>query len=364
MLKPFSRKFFVVFLLFLSTCYNINAQDDSIQKMKVTLNGYLETYYLFDFGLPAAHQRPNFYVSHNRHNEFNLNMGMMRIAAEQQRLKAALGLMTGTYVNSNLAIEPGVLKNIYEANVAYKLSKNKNLWIQVGIFSSHIGFESAIGADCFTLTRSIAADNSPYYESGARLNFKSKNERWDFSFLVLNGWQRIQRLNNNNTPSFGTQVTFTNKTLVLNSSSYIGNEGTDAAPVWRYFHNFYAIKKLGSKSTIIVGLDAGLQHHDLKSSLFYWYSPQFVYKYNLLPKLDIAARVEHYYDPDAVIISSQKNSTFNMWGASFNFDFHLLNNVLFRMEFKQLNNEDPVFNEKAPLSRYNSSVAGAFTVKF
>jgi hypothetical protein len=38
---------------------------------------------------------------------------------------------------------------------------------------SHIGFESVISADCWTLTRSLLAENSPYYETGMRLEATS-----------------------------------------------------------------------------------------------------------------------------------------------------------------------------------------------
>ncbi len=359
--QPIVRYFILLIML---VSIETKAQLDSIGDFKVTLNGYLETYYLYDFANPGDHLRPAFYVSHHRHNEFNLNMGIMRFSAENKKVKTAFALMSGTYVNTNLALETGVLKNIYEANVSLKLHPKSELWLQMGIFNSHIGFESAIGADCFTLTRSIAADNSPYYESGARLNYKSKNKKWDWSFLVLNGWQRIQRLNNNTMPSLGTQITYTATIVTFNSSNYFGNEGTDAFPIWRYFHNFYLIKKIGAKNTLIVGLDAGLQNNSVKSSTIYWYTPQLVYRYSLSKKFDIAARVEHYFDKDAAITAPVKNAKFNMLGASINLDYKIINNVLFRIEFKQLNNSDPIFTNQAKLTRYNSSIASAFTVKF
>ena len=356
-------RYFLLFLMLVS--FETKAQLDSIGDFKIALNGYLETYYLYDFANPSNHLRPGFYVSHHRHNEFNLNMGIMRFSAENKKVKTAFALMTGTYVNTNLALETGVLKNIYEANVSLKLHSKRHLWLQMGIFNSHIGFESAIGADCFTLTRSIAGDNSPYYESGARLNYKSKNTKWDWSFLLLNGWQRIQRLNYNTMPSLGTQITYTATTLTFNSSNYFGNEGTDAFPIWRYFHNLYMIKKIGAKNTLIVGLDAGFQNNPIKSTSIYWYTPQLVYRYNLSKKFDIAARLEHYYDKDAAIITPLIKAEFKMIGASINLDYKIMDNVLFRLEFKQLNNSDPIFtSQQAKLTRYNSSIASAFTVKF
>ncbi len=41
---------------------------------------------------------------------------------------------------------------------------------------SHIGFESAVGSDCWNLTRSILAENSPYFESGIKLNYTNKKQ--------------------------------------------------------------------------------------------------------------------------------------------------------------------------------------------
>lgn len=132
----------------------------------LTISGYLETYYSYDFANPSNHARQPFVYSYNRHNEFNLNLGFIKLAYNTDKARANIALMAGTYSNDNLSAEPGVLKNIFEANAGFKISKNKNLWVDAGIFASHIGFESAIGKDCWNLTRSILADNSPYLKVG------------------------------------------------------------------------------------------------------------------------------------------------------------------------------------------------------
>ena len=143
-----------------------------------TISGYVEAYYGYDFNKPDDNNRPAFIYSHNRHNEFNLNLGYLKGAYSSERVRANIAMAAGTYMNSNYAAEPGVLKNIYEANVGIKISTKKNLWIDAGIMPSHIGFESAIGKDCPNLTRSMLAENSPYYESGIRVGYTSKNEKW------------------------------------------------------------------------------------------------------------------------------------------------------------------------------------------
>ena len=195
-----------------------------------TVSGYLETYYAYDFNKPKNNTRPSFIYSFNRHNEINLNIGFIKGSYNTDNVRANLALTAGTYANTNLAAEPGVLKNIYEANAGVKLSLIKNIWIDAGIFGSHIGFESAVGKDCWNLTRSILADNTPYYEAGAKISYTSDNEKWFLSGMVLNGWQRIQRVDGNALPSFGTQITYKpSSSVTLNSSTFIGTDKPDSA---------------------------------------------------------------------------------------------------------------------------------------
>ncbi|MBC8110134.1 MAG: porin, partial [Verrucomicrobia bacterium] len=164
-----------------------NAQTDST-KSNLTFSGYIETYYLYDFNNPSDHNRPGFVYSHNRHNEFNLNLGFVKANYDDGKVRGNLALAVGSYMNANYIAEPGVLKNIFEANVGVKISENKSLWVDAGIFASHIGFESAIGKDCWNMSRSILADNSPYFETGAKISYTSDNGKWFLSGLVLNGW--------------------------------------------------------------------------------------------------------------------------------------------------------------------------------
>ncbi len=134
-----------VFALGLS---NLHAQD-STKTNPLTISGYVEAYYSYDFGNPGNHERPTFFYSFNRHNEANLNMGFVKANYTSDKVRGNFALMAGTYPQYNLAGEQGMLKNIFEANVGFKISKNKNIWIDAGVMPSHIGFESAIGKDCW-----------------------------------------------------------------------------------------------------------------------------------------------------------------------------------------------------------------------
>ena len=320
------------------------AQTDST-KSPLTFTGYIETYYVYDFSNPANHNLPSFVYSHNRHNEVNLNLGFLKAAYEKNKVRANLALMTGTYANANLAAEPGVFKNIFEANVGVKISENRNLWVDAGIFASHIGFESAIGKDCWTLSRSILADNSPYFESGAKISYTSSDAKWFVSGLLLNGWQRIQRVEGNNTPAFGHQLIYKpSDKITLNSSSFIGSDTPDTAKLMRYFHNFYGIFQAHPKLGFILGFDIGFQQKTPKSSEYNsWFSPIIIAKYSPTSRLSIAARAEYYSDKNQVIVATGSENGFQTYGNSVNIDYKVSDNLVWRSEYKILSSKDEIF---------------------
>jgi len=331
-----------------------------------TVTGYLETYYVYDFNKPANNTRPSFVYSYNRHNEVNLNLGFVKGSYNTDNVRANLALMAGTYSNANLAAEPGVLKNIYEANAGVKISQKKNLWVDAGIFGSHIGFESAIGKDCWTLTRSILADNSPYYEAGAKISYTADNEKWFLSGLVLNGWQRIQRVDGNSLPSFGTQITFKPSSKVtLNSSSFIGTDKPDSARLTRYFHNFYGIFQVTKKFGLTAGFDYGAEEKvpDTKSKNS-WLSPVVIARLNVTDKVALAVRGEYYQDEHGVIIATGTPNSFKTTGVSANLDYQVLSNALWRIEIRNFTSKDKVFEKGSDASNTNTFVSTSLAISF
>jgi hypothetical protein len=321
--------------------------QDSTNTNPLTISGYAEIYYQTDNNHSVNNERPSFVYSFNRNNEVNLNLFFIKASYNTKQTRANLALASGTYMNSNYAQESAVFKNVYEANVGIKISNTSNLWLDAGIFSSHIGFESAVGKDCWNLTRSMLSDNSPFYESGVKIGYTSKNEKWYLSALLLNGWQRIQRVNGNTTPAFGTQITFKPSAKVtLNSSSFIGNDKPDSVSQIRYFHNFFGIFQLNPNWATTIGFDIGAeQKYKGSSTSNIWYSPIFMLKYSASKKTSIAARTEYYSDKNAVLISTGTPNGFQTWGFSANLDYSIRSNAIWRIEVKQLSSKDKVFNK-------------------
>lgn len=342
-------------------------QDSTEIKSALSISGYVEAYYNYDFNRPQSNTTPGFLYNFNRAGEVNLNLGLIKGSYATERVRANLGLATGTYMNANYAAEPGVLKNVYEANLGIKISKNNNLWLDAGIMPSHIGFESAVGRDNWTLTRSMIAENSPYFESGVKLGFTSRDEKLYLAALYLNGWQRIQRVDGNITPAFGTQITYKpSGKVTLNYSTFIGNDKPDTNRLMRYFHNVYGIFQLTEKLSLTTGIDYGTEQKFKGSSDYNtWLVPIAVVRYSPITRVNIGARTEYYQDKAGVIIATGTGNGFQTWGFSANIDYAVMPNVLWRIEARNFSSKDAIFTNRVdgPTSS-NAFVTTSLSVAF
>jgi hypothetical protein len=337
------------------------AQEDSTKSIKVST--YVDMYYSYDFSNPMNFEKPDYNYNYKKHNQLNVNMAFVKLGYQSSRMRSNLALMTGNYAMYNLSPEPNWAKPLLEANIGYKIAKQQNIWVDAGVMPSHIGFESAIGADCWNLSRSLLAENSPYYETGIKLSYTNKKEDLYFAFHVLNGWQKIAIPSQGATPSAGIQLTYKpSNYLTLNYSNFIGRIDLDSLNALRVFHNLYAIYEASPKTSLIFGFDIGTQKNT-QSKVAVWYTPVLIAKLNLNSKSKIAGRVEYYMDKNQVIIPTATPNGFQTFGVSVNYDRQILPYLLMRTELKQYNSKDRIYRyEQTTASQTTATMA--FIVKF
>lgn len=358
------QKILPSFFLFL---YSSSLSAQEAKQNALELSVFAEVYGQYDLNNPGHNSRPGFIYSHHRNNEVAINLAFIRAGYATGRLRANLALATGTYMNANYSEEPGVLKNIYEANIGIKISSHKNIWIDAGVFPAHIGFESAVASDNWTLSRSMAAENSPYFETGAKISYITNNGKWLLSALVLNGWQRIQQRDGNSRPSFGHQLSYTaNEKLKLNSSSFIGNDQPDSSRQMRYFHNLYGIYTINKQWAVRAGFDIGTEQKSKKSAAYNtWYTAVLIARYALTEKFRMAVRGEYYQDRNGVKIAAGTRQGFQTFGYSLNADYQVLPNLVWRTEIKNFNSRDPIFETGTGGRRqYSTSLLTSLAINF
>jgi hypothetical protein len=357
-ISTFQFTFVALVTILQSVCF-VQMQGQHILK-NITFDHYAEFYYSYEGNENYRQKKADFFYNHKENNDVRLNLLLLKAKYNQARIRSTLAIMIGNYAKYNLGNEPRWARFVNEANIGYHVLKQKNVWFELGIFQSHIGFESAISADCWTLTRSIAAENSPYYETGLRLSSNNKKENLKLAFLVLNGWQHIKQPFQQKRASLGVQINYQiNKKLLLNYSNFIGNEKEQLKSGLRYFNNLYMQYEKPNSFGIILGFDFGNDTHKnvSKTKRSWWYTPIVMTRFTLNKKLKFCLRGEYFRDHHNIILSEKKQ---DIIGLSGNFDYNLNKKMMFRAEAKMITLRNKENMDGEPNNSLNTSLCIRF----
>ncbi len=328
------------------TCF---AQADSL-----SFQFYAEGYATYTSNKPESKQRPAFFYNHTKANNAGVNLALAKLHYSSKRFRSNIGFMAGDYANANLANEEKWARIIYEANAGVLLSKKYPVWLDAGVMPSHIGFESVIGKDNRTATRSITADNSPYYETGLRVSYKPTPE-WYLALLMLTGWQRITVPANQLGTHWGMQINYTpNEKLSFNHSSFIGKVFY-GRNVTRIYSNTSATFGFGERTGLTIGWDVGLQENAFDANRTdTWSGLQALLHYQIVPgKWNAAIRYERFVDKKNLLFQLPADiyHQFYVHHASFNLDWQPLKQMQLRAEANYLQSPYSLFFKETRLTK-------------
>lgn len=324
-------------------------------------SGFLDTYYAYDFNDPKERDR-SYTTQPSRHNEFNINLAYIDIELKEPERRGRIALQHGTSVDSNYAGESNKsLQVIQEAFVGFKLAEK--LGMDAGIFFSHIGHESFISKHNINYTRSLNADNVPYYQTGVRFDYEI-NERESFQLHILNGWQRINE--NNSGKALGTQYK-----RVLNDSStftyntFFGDElETSAKSRFRTYHNFMFESKF-AELLAQYSLDMGTQAQEDEKGIDTWYATSLMIGHKLDSKSQVGYRLEYYLDKDQANVVTNTPNGFQVLSISINFDREIAKETFWRTELRSFSSKDKIFQSlDDQLKGLNSLLVTSISISF
>lgn len=351
----FNRRLFYGILLSITHFTLLLAQTDA--PPKITFGVFFDTYYAFDLQRPATRDRA-YTTQPARHNEFNINLAFVETKISDERVRGRLAQQTGTSVNLNYAAEANnreLAQLIQEGVVGYHLANN--LWIDVGIYLSHIGLESWISRDNWTYTRSLCSDFSPYYQTGVKATLQA-SPQFALQLHILNGWQNIAETNNGK--AVGLQAAFApSKNISLTYNNFIGNEQSDSLAARTRFFNDVVLKFSLSPSFQIAGMfDLGLEEKPAGSGNSTWCAAMLLGRLQATSSLALTGRVEYYGDKDQVIVKTGTPDGFQIYGGSITVDVVIAPNLLWRLEGRLLSSKDRIYptNDSAKLSERNGLV--------
>jgi hypothetical protein len=336
-------------LLYAKTIAQTVINIDTTNKSKITIEANIDAYYGYDFNKLQTKDRP-YFVSHSRNNEVNLNFAYVSFKYTSERLRATFAPGFGTYMNANYAAESGSLKYIVEAYAGFKPFARKNIWLDIGIIPSPYTYESAFSLNQLVYTRSYGAENSPYYQAGARLSLPL-SKKLSANLYLLNGWQQISDVNNS--LSFGSNLELNaNEHLAIDWNTYIGDESSAAHPDYRarYFTDLYATwnpsEKVSLAASVYGGLQKRLNNNETTDS--YWWQANTALKYSFSKQHSLSARVEYFNDDDGVIVQPVTDVVgFNSFSESLCYNWRVTDKVLFRVEARYFQSGKNVYVKEA-----------------
>ncbi len=341
---------------------------------KITFGAFVDGYFAWDFGRPPSLDRSfaggtPFTTQPSRHNEFNVNLAYVETRIDAPHYRGRLALQAGTSVQSNYAGEPtkgtisgpSLARMLQEAVVGVKLADN--VWVDAGIFYSHVGTESWASRDNPTYSRSLIADYTPYYQSGVKFTWTA-NAKLTAQLDVVNGWQIISE--NNSGKGAGLRLDYAadaNTTI-----SYFNLVSSEATSRLRVF-NGLGVKRAMSKLSVLAEGDVGSQSRGAGASgQSTWYGWTAIARVQATPKMALVARVERYDDKDQVIIATGSylagtktiaNPALQAVGGSFGVDVTPYARVAWRTEVRGWGNKNALFSNGrtgTPLKRSTVAV--------
>lgn len=337
-------------------------KTDTATKPAVGFGAFIDTYFAWDFGQPETFDRP-YTTQPARHDEFNVNLAFVEAKLTGEKVRGRVALQAGTSVQANYAGEPNVgavsgptlSRTIQEAFVGVRVAPK--VWVDGGVYASPIGWEGFISWDNPTYTRSLLADYTPYFVTGAKLTWTASS-KVTAQFQVVNGWGNISE--NNHDKSLIARVDWqAAPALALAYATYAGNEQADSLATRTRYYNQLLVKVGAGHGWDLWGtFDVGMQTVPDASSQT-WYGAVVIARKALSSQVAVVGRIEGHSDRDQVLILTGTPDGFRTLGGSIGVDVQPEEYLKWRTELRGFSSSDPIWPDQGAPS---GSPTGGFVV--
>jgi hypothetical protein len=339
--------FFIVFITSTLIDFSCFGQTDSLKK-NLAISVGIEPYYGHAFNKKESAiftMGPNYHVS----NAFSVNLAYIELKYQSEKVRGKLIPGFGNYMDANYSNEFGLFKNIIEASAGYLVNQQHGIWLDVGILPSPFTNETAFGRDHIMLTRSVCAENSPYYITGARLSYKLNNRATLYGYLI-NGWQNIRDFNSQKAGTLQFEYKKDDK-LIVNWNVFLGYEGSFQNPAdqERLFSDAYIIYK-GSKKLSYTACILGGRQYRSQNNKADFFSGNLAVNYQLFKPLSVSGRIERMSDvrkaiTNQNILGSERGKISNSFSLGLNYQPQ--KEVLYRLECRRFFGINRLFDERS-----------------
>lgn len=318
-----------------------------------TLSGYIDVYgahYTDDHGVSGFSKFP---TSSPRNNQFGLNIAQLSAKYESRDFHGTTTLFYGDIPASAWSTD---FNMIQEANLGFRVWKK--LWLDAGLFRTHIGLESIQPRENMTMSFATTTYFEPYFMSGGKLTWV-QSKKWSFQLNAFNGFNTFVETNQNK--ALGASVSYSpTEHFTTTFSTLACDESPDGfnRDQTRLYNNLIGIYK-SNRLTIGYEYNYGMQTHSKLSdstATAQMMSLLGAVKYRLTTKWAAYGRYEHFQDPEEILTGPIENSDhqligLQMDGLTVGFEYKPIPNGYFRLESRYLKAPE---NEKIFLYQNNA----------
>ncbi len=237
----------------------------------VTLSGYAEAHYGYDFNTPKG-GLSLLRAFDQRSNTFNVDNAVLDVAWQKGPVQGRIGLQVGSTPSSyyraesslagsgiNAASNGPLWQNIQQAWLGYKVNESGSVFVQAGLFLSPIGPEVIQVKDNWNWSRSDLFAFLPAYHAGVKFNWQA-TQTFQLVAMVCNGWNAA--VDNNEAKSIILQGLWTTEKVQAGVLYMGGNErSTDAkegAP-WRNMGDAWATWQVAERFWLMAHVNGGAE---------------------------------------------------------------------------------------------------------
>ena len=333
----------------------LQARDSTV----VTARVLFDAAYSTSFNAPANHQRA-FTLQPSRNDQFGIMQGIAGVELRSTHVRGKVAAQTGWFADVLWTGADTAVRWLSEAWVGARLADG--VWLDAGVYPSHIGAESMIARDNALLSRLYASDATPYAETGVSLTWEESSST-TVALHVLNGWQRI--IDNNDGIAIGTRITHRPSDAVsITWSTFLGDEQPRGQEQQlRWYSNAWMSWNISDVTTLIAIADAGAQERASSQYDIVWYLGAIA-AVRISPALRVAARLEHMNDEHNVLIPTPTQQPFISTSASINADYAIGESLLLRAEGRILQAPYAMFPSRTGLRMQDAFVTFSASYAF
>jgi hypothetical protein len=334
-----------------------------------TVNLLMDGYYEYNFNAPIG--RANLLRAYDvSSNAFSLNQADLVLEnapdpSDGKRFGARLDLQYGQATETlqgNPANEPrpDVYRAVFQAYGTYVVPIGRGLTVDFGKWASSIGLEGNYSKDQMNYSRSYWFDFLPFYHMGVRANYQV-NDKLSVNYWMVNGTNQTEPVNGYKDELVGVNLTPT-KSINWTVNYYLGQEhpdfqyqaiGTPGLPNQQgnpfepipnpakgklHILDSYVTWNASPKLSFALEGDYVIERLQIYSPPVHADGGAAYVRYQLLPKIAIAARSE--YLSDGGLFSGKAQA---LKEATVTFQYKFKDNFLMEEEWRRDFSNQPFF---------------------